>query len=274
MDNLVHAQYDGNSNQVLDPHYEAGPIFTQPVAVDVSGTPAVLTNPLFQATASINNYTQSSTQNKSAGVNSSADHICYPDNVTTSDLTGFVDMGITSSLYSQAAYGVTVANEAYLFGSAPSGASKTGNLILCTDSTGTENSIWFGTAGFTAKTKLAGGFKGSAGDFVPWTAGKIGLGVAGQGFSKLYIDYTNTGTIGAVTINKAAGRVNVAAAASSVVVTNSMCTAASHVMAVVSTADATAILKNVVPAAGSFTINFTAAATANCSVDFFIVNAD
>lgn len=108
----------------------------------------------------------------------------------------------------------------------------------------------------------------------PTTNGAHSVGRAAQAISKLYVDYTNTGTVGAVTINKAAGRVNIAAAGTSVVVTNSVVTAASHVMAVISTNDTTAVLKNVVPAAGSFTITLSAAATAQTSIDFFVINAD
>lgn len=100
------------------------------------------------------------------------------------------------------------------------------------------------------------------------------LGTAAIGVPRLYVDYTNTATVGAVVINKAAGRVRIAAAGTSVVVTNSVVTAASHVFVSVSTDDATAVLKNVVPAAGSFTITTTAAVTAETTFDFFIVNAD
>ena len=100
------------------------------------------------------------------------------------------------------------------------------------------------------------------------------LGSSSIGFSRLYLDYTNTGTVGAVTINKSSGRVNIAAAGTSVVVTNTFVTAASKVMAIVSQNDATAIVKNVIPAAGSFTINLNAAATAQTSVYFFIICAD
>lgn len=89
----------------------------------------------------------------------------------------------------------------------------------------------------------------------------------------LRLDYTNTATVGAVTINKASGRVNIAAAGTSVVVTNSLVTVASHVVAVVSTNDTTARVTSVVPAAGSFTIN-TVATTAATSFDFVVFNAD
>lgn len=123
-----------------------GKVFT----LTLAGTQAVLTAPMIQCTNSIDNYTQISAQNKSATVNSSADLIAYPDNVAASDLTGFVDIGITSSAFAQAAYAVTGANEAYLFGSAPNGASKSGNLIIATDSTGTANAIKFATGGFNS----------------------------------------------------------------------------------------------------------------------------
>lgn len=106
------------------------------------------------------------------------------------------------------------------------------------------------------------------------TDGAIDLGLSTNHWKRLYMDSTNTGTVGAVTINKAAGRVNIAAAGTSVVVTNSLVTAASKVFVVISTADATAVLKNVVPAAGSFTITLNAATTAQTSLDFFVVNTD
>lgn len=87
-------------------------------------------------------------------------------------------------------------------------------------------------------------------------------------------DATNTaaGTTGDQTINKPSGTVNFAAGATSLVVTNSMCVANSIVYAVVRTNDATAVIKNVVPAAGSFTINLSAAATAETSVGFIVYN--
>lgn len=91
---------------------------------------------------------------------------------------------------------------------------------------------------------------------------------------KLTLSHTNTttGTTGAQTINKASGTVNIAASGTSVVVTNSLVTATSIVFAVLRTADATATIKNVVPAAGSFTITLGAAATAEVSIGFFVIN--
>jgi hypothetical protein len=90
---------------------------------------------------------------------------------------------------------------------------------------------------------------------------------------RVYLDYTNTATIGDVTINKISGRVIVAALATAITVTNSRVTAASHVFAVASQNDASGVVKNVVPAAGSFVINLVAT-TAQTTIDFVVFNAD
>lgn len=82
---------------------------------------------------------------------------------------------------------------------------------------------------------------------------------------------TASGTTGAQTINKPAGRVNIAAAGTSVVVTNSLVTANSIIIAVAATADATARVTSVVPAAGSFTIN-TVSVTAETAFNFLVVS--
>lgn len=98
-----------------------------------------------------------------------------------------------------------------------------------------------------------------------------GLGV---GVGKLSVPTTVTtgGTTGNQTINKASGTVNFAASASSLTVTNSLVTANSIVFAVVRTNDSTAVIKNVVSSSGSFVITLNAAATAETSVGFFVVN--
>jgi hypothetical protein len=91
---------------------------------------------------------------------------------------------------------------------------------------------------------------------------------------KITIDNTITpgGTTGARTINKASGTVNFAAGATTLVVTNSLVTTSSIVMAVVRTGDLTAYIKNVIPIAGSFTITLGVAATAETSVGFMVIN--
>jgi hypothetical protein len=83
---------------------------------------------------------------------------------------------------------------------------------------------------------------------------------------------TASGTTGNQTINKTSGTVNIAAAGTTVTVTNSLVTTSSIVMAVIRTNDTTAYIKNVVPAAGSFDINLGAAATAEVSIGFIVNN--
>jgi len=83
---------------------------------------------------------------------------------------------------------------------------------------------------------------------------------------------TAGGTTGNQTINKPSGTVNIAAAGTTVTVTNSLVSTSSIVIAVVRTNDTTAYIKNVVPGAGSFVINLGAAATAEVSIGFIVNN--
>jgi hypothetical protein len=92
--------------------------------------------------------------------------------------------------------------------------------------------------------------------------------------SNLLLTATNTpgGTTGNQTIDKPSGKVNFAAGASSLVVTNSLCTTASIVIVTILTNDTTAVIKNVVPGAGSFTIRMATNPTAETSVGFLVIN--
>lgn len=113
-----------------------------------TGAPlAGATNPLIAASGASTGYVQQYIINTTNGTSSSADLVTYPSNGT--DAHGWADMGITSLAYADATYTVTGPNEAYLFGSAPSGAGTTGNLVLATDNTGSANAIQFYTGGFT-----------------------------------------------------------------------------------------------------------------------------
>jgi len=105
------------------------------------------TNPLIGAIGSANNYVQAYIRNTDAGGSASADFVAYPDN--GSDVSGWLDAGITSSTYNDPNYTVTGRNEGYLFMSAPNGAGSSGNLVFATDSTGTFNDMVFQTGGFT-----------------------------------------------------------------------------------------------------------------------------
>jgi hypothetical protein len=89
----------------------------------------------------------------------------------------------------------------------------------------------------------------------------------------IYRTVTAAATTGAQTINKPAGTVNFAAAATSIVVTNSLVTTSSIVFTTMRTADTTCtFVKSVVPAAGSFTITVNAGCNAETSVGFLVTN--
>lgn len=94
--------------------------------------------------------------------------------------------------------------------------------------------------------------------------------------SNLQFTYSDgSGTPGNITLNAPRGRVGIAAAASSIIVTNNLTAATSTVLAVISQATADATLTQIVrvtPAAGSFTIIGNAAATATTVVDYVVLN--
>jgi len=117
--------------------------------VGVVGTPHTVTNPTIQIEANTNNWTQVSIANRNPGVNASADFIAYPNNTQNDDNTGYIDVGITSNGYNQAAYSITYPNDGYVFASARSGDNLSGSLVLATDSSGTNNDIKFFAGGFT-----------------------------------------------------------------------------------------------------------------------------
>ena len=86
-------------------------------------------------------------------------------------------------------------------------------------------------------------------------------------------NYTDSsGTPGNVTNNSPRGRAAFAAAASTVVVTSSLVTAASTVLPALGGADATLTSVRVTPGAGSFTVTGNAAATGITPFDFTVVN--
>ncbi len=79
------------------------------------------------------------------------------------------------------------------------------------------------------------------------------------------------GTTGDQTINKLAGRVNIAASGTSVTITNSLVTANSIIVATAATNDTTGTVKNVVASAGSFVINVVAV-TAETAFNWIVIS--
>jgi hypothetical protein len=94
------------------------------------------------------------------------------------------------------------------------------------------------------------------------------------GATEVFFSKTITagGTTGAQTINNVCGSVNFAAAATSLVVTNSLVSTDSVIIATVATNDATMTSVQVVAGSGSFTIYANAAATAETRVNFLVIN--
>jgi hypothetical protein len=105
-----------------------------------------LTNPLFAGIANANNFVQAYVHNESAGPSASSDFIAYPNN--GDDISGWIDVGITSNTFNAAAFSVTEENEGYVFMSAPDLSGTSGNLVFATDNTGANNSIEFFVNGF------------------------------------------------------------------------------------------------------------------------------
>lgn len=100
--------------------------------------------------------------------------------------------------------------------------------------------------------------------------GTVLFGVSNLGGVTAPTTITAPGTTGNQTINKPAGRVNIAAGGTTITVTNSLVTANSIITAISATNDATGVVKNVVAAAGSFVINIVAA-TAEVAINWRVL---
>ena len=89
-------------------------------------------------------YAQLAIHNNSA--NSSTDYIAYANN--GDDTSGWIDMGVTGSTFSQATFGITGPNDGYIFYEAPAGTTGAGNLVFATGANGTDNKIVFAAGGY------------------------------------------------------------------------------------------------------------------------------
>jgi hypothetical protein len=107
-------------------------------------TSADLTNPGAVFELNGEPYAQVAIHNQSA--NSSTDFIAYADNGT--DASGWIDMGVTGSTFSQATFGITGPHDGYIFYEAPSVTTGAGNLVIATGANGSENKIIFAAGGY------------------------------------------------------------------------------------------------------------------------------
>ena len=153
--NTTTAQYeyvDGNNYLQYNPG--TGNLATKVLTATSNvfiGTPLNYTpaNAPVQVGYNINNYSQFSIQNANNGNNASTDIAVVANNGSDNDT--YVDMGIVSSTYNQAAYSLYKPNDGYLIvaGNTTTGG---GNLIL---NTYQANDIVFATGGTTAKFEVA-----------------------------------------------------------------------------------------------------------------------
>jgi len=103
-------------------------------------TAAGLQDPAIIASIDTPDYAQIAFQNKGNGANSSTDFIAYANNGT--DDSGYIDMGITSGVFSDPDFTITGPNDGYIFFEAPkvltstiNGKSLTNNVATVTTPT-------------------------------------------------------------------------------------------------------------------------------------------
>jgi hypothetical protein len=158
-------------------------------------------------------------------------------------------------------------NIRFIAGGTDNGAAMTitpgdrGNVVIGTDAASARLDVR--SAGNSSTTDIANLENSDGADI---------LRIRSDGKNTYWATNTATGTTTVQTINRPSGTINIAAGESSKLVNNSLCTTSSIVLPVIRINDATATIKNVVPGNGSFTINLGAAATAETSVGFFIIN--
>ncbi len=138
------------------------------------------------------------------------------------------------------------------------GADNTGDMDLVTSNAGVDSTV----------IRLKSNNNVLIGSTTDASTGRLQV-TGGIGIDKTI---TPAGTTGARTINKAAGSVNLAASATSLVVTNSLVTVNSVIMVTVTTSDTGAKSCSAVAAAGSFTIRPNSAPTGEVRVDFLVIN--
>jgi hypothetical protein len=162
-----------------------------------------LTNPTVVVQSNAVDYSQIAFRNLGTDANSSTDFIAYAD--LGDDDSGWIDMGITSSNFSDESFTITGDHDGYIFMEAPASTSGNGNLVIATGGNGTQNKIVFAAGGLssndtqmviTPNTSVAVNI---ATNSVSATTGALvvagGLGVGGN----VYIN-GNTNIVGTITV--------------------------------------------------------------------------
>ena len=134
---------DGVSNITVDDNIYLG------TAAEAFVTTAALTNPNLVIVVNENDYAQIAFSNRSSNAAASTDIILYSNNGT--DDSGYIDMGITSSAFSDPDFTITGPGDGYIFMvGAEAGTTDRGNLVFATGDTGTQNKIIFAAGGLAS----------------------------------------------------------------------------------------------------------------------------
>ena len=110
---------------------------------------AALTNPTLVIEVDNPDYSQIAFRNNNSGAAASTDVILYSNN--GNDGSGYIDMGITSSNFSDPNFTITGKGDGYIFmvGS-ENGAEDRGNLVFATGDSGSQNKIIFAAGGLAS----------------------------------------------------------------------------------------------------------------------------
>ena len=109
---------------------------------------AGLTNASTVLTGNADDFVQVAIKNFNSGASASTDIIAYASNGDND--SGWIDMGITSETFAAAEFGITGADDGYIFMSAPAGTTGDGALVIATSEYGVTNDIVFATDGFVS----------------------------------------------------------------------------------------------------------------------------
>jgi hypothetical protein len=123
-------------------------IYLGPTAESFAST-AALTYPNLVIEVDNPDFSQMAFRNKNSGASASTDLILYSNN--GNDASGYIDMGITSSNFSDPDFTATGKGDGYIFMvGADAGTDDRGNLVLATSNTGTQNRIVFAAGGLAS----------------------------------------------------------------------------------------------------------------------------
>jgi hypothetical protein len=107
-----------------------------------------LTNATAIFVGDTNDFVQFAIKNKNAGTTASTDLIAYSSDGDND--SGWIDLGATSHNYNDPAFTITGPGTGYLFYSAPVSTTGTGDLLIGTDATGSQNDVIMFAGGFDA----------------------------------------------------------------------------------------------------------------------------